>query len=147
MTVGRIYLYGDVLTEEGKAAGTITPGHLIQNGASGYVVHATAGGNAEKLFAEENSLNGDEITTTYASGDQMFFRACNSGDRVYALLADGQTAVAGSPLESAGDGTLQVHTSASGEPYAAPIVAYATAALDLSASAITAAARLVVRVA
>ena len=64
-----IVLKGDPLRQEAKAAGTITPGHLIQFNSSGnVVVHATAKGNAAAMFAIENALYGKEVGTDYSSG-------------------------------------------------------------------------------
>ncbi len=99
-------------TEEMLAGGTITPGDLIQVGSTGTaVVHPTAGGAAERLFATEDRLQGKGISDTYANGDRVTAALVQPGDVVYAWLADGQTVTPASYLTSNGAGKLKVATS------------------------------------
>ena len=103
-------------------------------------VHATAGGVAVPMFALENELAGKAISDAYAAGDLVPVWVVQRGEQVYALLADGENASIGSLLMSAGNGTLKVRTGTN------TIVAQALEALNLTASSVTAAARIVVMV-
>ena len=125
------------LPKEAAAAGTITPGMLIERISAGTVrAHAAAGQNAVPLFALEDDLQGNDIDDDYAALDNVLFRHFLPGDEVYTLLNDGETAVIGSFLESAGNGKLQVHTasSAGAVEYPKAIVATALEAVDMSGS-------------
>ena len=137
MAYNTIILKGDGTQVEALAGGAITPGHLLSRATAGtLVVHPNAGQNAEPLFAYEDELQGKPISTAYASGARVLARLMRLGDQVYALLANGETAVIGSFLESAGDGTLQVvPTDSAGEvKYPASVVAVALEAVDMSDS-------------
>lgn len=97
----------------------ITPGHLIEfitgsAATSGRVKkHATARGNQQRMFADVQDYIGQGLSTDYASGDEVNYVVAKSGDEVNALLKASENAGIGSLLESAGDGTLQVHTPSS----------------------------------
>jgi hypothetical protein len=122
---------------EKVAVAAITPGHLIElTSADEVQVHSTAGGSAERLFALEDSLQGNTITDAYAADDRVTYGAFNAGDQVYCLLANGENASIGSKLESNGNGELRVvDTDASvGEIGVASIVATALEAVDMSGS-------------
>lgn len=100
-------------------AGTVKPGHLLAISSGNVVIHATADGSAQKLFAVESptvdSASAANIDTLYASGDTAYTWQPMPGDVVYAILADAQTAVAGvSLLVSNGDGTLKIATLGAG---------------------------------
>jgi len=128
--------YSDII-EEYEAAGTITPGMLIALNSDGKVVaHANAGKFAEKIFALENELEGESISDTYASGDQVQCWVAGRGDQAYALLADGESVSIGDALESHGDGYLQasVAETASGITYPDSVVGVALEAVDMSGS-------------
>jgi len=113
---------------EADAASAITPGHLVELNSDGDVLsHSTPAGAAMKQFAIEGALQGNGITDAYAAEDPVRVWTPQPGDEVYALLADGETAVIGDFLESAGDGTLAVYS-------AGVIVAQATEAVDMSLS-------------
>jgi hypothetical protein len=108
-TPTRIHLLGDGRLEEAIAAAAITPGHLIKlDSAAKVLVHATAGGYAEKAFALEDALQGYTIATAYALNDRVTYILAKAGDVVYAWLAGNETAVIGSLLTSNADGTLKV---------------------------------------
>jgi len=129
MTPKRIHLAGYGRIEEGTAGGSITPGHLIQLNSSGnLVVHATAGGPAERAFAVEDALQGKEIGDAYSSGSRVTYVLAAPGDVVYAFLAAGQNASIGSFLAAGGGGNLRV---ASGTDVR---LAVALEALDLTSS-------------
>lgn len=97
--------------KEAVANAAITPGHLIERMTTGKMrAHATAGGNVVPvMFALEDSLQGNEITTAYTANNQMFFIVPLPGDEIYAILANGENVAIGDDLESAGDGTLRKH--------------------------------------
>ena len=135
--------YADII-EELQAGEAITPGHLIEQYATGLVKkHATSGGNALPMFALEDELQGNDIDDNYASGDKVQCWVAQRGECVYAVLADGQSVVEGGFLESNGDGTLKAHTaetwtSADAQEantvYSNPIVGIALEYKDLSGS-------------
>jgi hypothetical protein len=103
-----VLLKGDPLIKELEANAAITPGDLIERMSTGKCrVHATAGGNAAKLIALENELEGEEIGDAYASTDRVRFAAGRSGDEFNMRLAASENVAIGDFLESAGDGTLR----------------------------------------
>jgi len=103
--------YLDVI-DEFIAAARITPGHLLQITNLGkVVVHATAGGNVTPIIALEDELWGKTIDDAFVSGDPVQVWTAQRGEVAYMLLANGQNAAIGDYLESAGDGTLQVHVA------------------------------------
>lgn len=109
----RIHLLGSGREEEFKAAGAIKPGHLIKIDSSGEaVVHATAGGPAEKLFAIEDALQGKTIAHSYADDDKVFAVLAAPGDVIYSWVSGGENIVIGDLLTSNGDGTLKEATGA-----------------------------------
>ena len=141
-----ILLKGDPLRKEGKAGGTITPGHLIKNDstAGNVSVHATSGQTAAAMFAIENSLQGDEIGDNYSADDRVQYVHARPGDEIYAWLKDGENASAGDYLQSGGNGDLIVYaaSSAGAVEYPNSVVAQALEAVDLSASSVTAHGRI-----
>lgn len=137
----------DVPVRESTASGAITPGQLVeQNAATTYRRHANSAQDAATIFATEDDLQGKEITDNYATASKMFFKNFRRGDKVWALLANGQTAAVNALLESNGDGDLKVHTApvfdsdgtfpgaVGGSLYTHAIVARAVEAVDLSGS-------------
>jgi hypothetical protein len=137
MSLKTIVYKGSSCHDEALAGGTITPGHLLQRTATGtVVVHATAAGNAEKMFAIENELAGKDIDTNYASGDTTFFEIAHRAARANALVAAAAPAItAGDYLESAGNGTLrkQVVAAATTQAQRESVVAVALESVDNSA--------------
>lgn len=144
MTSNTIVLKGPWTRIEGTASAAITPGHLCEviSTASGlqfhnrWRKHATSGGNAEPIFAIEDDSWGKDVTYDYVAETQVQLMQCQPGAEVWALLADGQTAVIGSKLESNGDGQLRVVVADAsvGAVAGEAIVAVALEALDLSGS-------------
>jgi hypothetical protein len=123
--------------EEFTANAEILPGHLVELMSTGKIrAHATAGGNAVKMWAIENELEGEGVNDAYAASDQVQVRVMNAGDQVNALIADGENISIGDFLESNGDGTLQKWEEASGAAENPPesLVGVAMEALDLSDS-------------
>lgn len=146
----KIKKYSDHIEEFVADAG-ITPGHLVEIDSDGEVqVHATADGTVLPMFALEDELQGKGIDDAYIANDKVQVWIPWRGDVVYALLADGETAVKGSLLTSNGDGTLKVYVPAdSTDDIVAPqpIVGVAVTAVDLSgSSAVDPSARIEVRI-
>ena len=140
---------GDGTSYEKVANAVITPGNLIEVMSTDKVrKHASAGQNAERMFALEDDLQGNDITDDYAASDQVLLAVFKSGDRVNAILADGQNVVIGDELESNGSGELQKHTadSAGAVEYPDAIVGVADEAIDSSDSATTAVASRRIRI-
>jgi len=132
-----IILIGHGVRQEHKAVAAITPGHLVElTSADKVQKHGTAGGSAEKAFAVEDDLQGNDINDDYAVNAFVQYNIMRSGDRVYALLANGETAVIGSKLESNGDGTLRVVDAdvSAGDIGVGSIVGVAMEAVDMSDS-------------
>jgi hypothetical protein len=138
----KIKKYSDVI-EEFTAATAILPGDLVEQKPASATVrkHATAGGNAIPMFALEDELQGRDIDTHYAVGDQVQVWIAGRGDKVYANLADEQNIAIGDFLESDGDGKLQKHTvetwnsndaQQANTVYSFPVVAIALEAKNLS---------------
>lgn len=102
-----------LIEEKIASAAGITPGALLEeDGATKAKVHATAKKSFLPMFAIEDSLQGKEITDTYAKDDPMRVWYPFRGSMVYALLKQNHAAVAiGAYLTSAGDGTLQAQAS------------------------------------
>lgn len=134
-----IVLKGNGIQKEAVAGTVITPGHLLERSAANQVsVHSTAGGNAQRFFAKENEVIGQDIDDNYPIGDNVIFESCYPGMEISALLPAGAAAVAvGDPLESNGDGTLKLHTLPSDAAGTTikheSVVAYALEAVDNSA--------------
>jgi hypothetical protein len=95
--------------KEAKAGGAITPGHLLKRSAAEtVVVHSTAAGRAQPLFALENETLGKDIDTAYAQNERISFVYAEPGAEINAIVAAGAAAIAvGDFLCSAGDGTLK----------------------------------------
>jgi len=143
----KIKKYSDVV-EEFVANAAITPGHLIELMSTGKVrAHASVEGNALPMFALEDELQGNGIDDAYDALDPVQCWIPGRGDIVNAILKDNVTAVIGSELSSAGDGTLQVHVADdSDDPsYPEAIIGYAAEAIDTSNSAV-ATSRILVRI-
>jgi len=135
------------LRKESNAAAAITPGQLLERASATTVQrHSVSGGDAQKMFAMEDDLQGKEISQDYATGNVVMFAYCLPGTEINAILENDTAAVSvGDPLMSAGNGNLRKHTAAAsnsdgafdegGETvYSEPIVAWAMEALDLSDS-------------
>lgn len=133
-----IILKGDPVQEELKAAAAFTPGMLLELTSTARTAqkHATEGGSAYALFALEDENQGKEISDAYSTGNEALCGWFKTGDKVNALLANGETAVIGSKLESKGDGYLKVVASdvSVGDVIPHSIIAVARVALDMSGS-------------
>src|SRR6478752_1990972 len=105
---------------EGIAVGSIRPGMLINirdaNVTDGPLTvpgrnkdvgpHNVAGGPGT-MFAREMDLTGGTIDDLYEAGETVLAFTARAGDRVFALLAEGEVVAAGDLLESDGEGGLQ----------------------------------------
>lgn len=136
-----IQLKGVNPQEEAVANAAILPGHLVQVMSTGKIrSHAVAGGNAERLFAIEDELQGRGITTAYAIDARVQYVVAQRGSWINALIANGENVAVGDALESSGNGTLRKHvpqedTGATVLTLVADqIVGYAMEAVDMSGS-------------
>ena len=142
---------GQPFVEEAlSAAGSaIKPGYLIEEIAAGTVQeHSTAADNAQRLFALPNISAGKTIDDAYAAAERVRYGSFSRGQKVNALLAASATAVIiGSPLESAGDGTVRIQTTdaATDDTQRDSLIGYAIEAVDNSGGGSE--ARLQIRVA
>jgi len=144
MASKKILLLGEYIGKEGIANATITPGMLIERMSTGKLrAHATAGANAQKLFARENDLSGGTINTNYAADSRVLAMIPERGAEVYAILHDGENVAIGDALVSAGNGKLKKYVaevdlnhagSADFTVHTDQIVAYAMEAVNLSGS-------------
>lgn len=98
---------GYCIQREAAAGQVITPGALVEVAADGDVDFVLEGQEAAPAFAVENDLTGKGIDDDYAVGDQVRYKIFNQGERVYALIADGEDIDFGDRLTSNGDGTLK----------------------------------------
>jgi hypothetical protein len=122
----KVKKYADVI-EEYTAVGAITPGMLIEVTSAGKVQpHSSSAGSALAMFALEDELQGRGIDVDFSADEKVQCWLPGHGDMVYALLADGETAVIGNWLESNGDGKLKVGTTAP--------IGQAVEAVDMSGS-------------
>ena len=111
MAYNTVTVHSNQPSKEGTTSGAITPGMLINwtTTAGTYLAHGDAGGaNAAAMFAVEDDHQGNDLNDAYATATRFLFKHYLPGDKVNALLADGETAVVGSRLESNGDGYLRV---------------------------------------
>lgn len=132
-----ITLKGDPVQEEFVAAAAFTPGFLLEIASTGKVQkHSTGGGSAYPLFALEDENQGKEISDAYTTDNVALCGWFRKGDKVNALLANGENASIGSLLESNGDGYLRVVDAdvSVGDIAVHSVVAVARVALDMSGS-------------
>lgn len=130
-TYKTIRVWTSVDRKERLAALALTPGMLIKEASGKVTPHSAAGGTPELfLVAEEDELQGREITTAYSAGERVFYSAPLPGDKIMVLLADGESVAVDDNLESAGNGLFRKVTT--GTP-----LAKCLEAKDLSATANT----------
>ena len=109
MISNTVWLKGDGIVKEGNAGAAITPGHLvIYNSTLGFVVHATAEGDAFAMFALEADFVGRAPATAYATGERVQVLMPQRGAELNSLVpANAAAIVVGDLLVSNGDGTLK----------------------------------------
>ncbi len=137
MALRTISIDTDARDKEGLASGGITPGHLLErtSTANQVKVHATAGAFAQRHFAIEDEHQGKEIGDAYVTTQRTFFKTFQPGDRVFALIANGENIAIGDKLVSNGDGTLkEADADSSGTIFEQDIVGIALSACDMSDS-------------
>lgn len=120
------------IRDEKVAAGTITPGMLVERTSDDKVqAHSIAGGPANPLFAIEDAPQGKTKTDNYFVDDKVLLWKPVPGERVEAIADDDtNTSIAiGDFLESDGGGRLRklspVQSSAGIAEFAANVVAVA----------------------
>lgn len=93
---------------EGKTAGVVTPGMLlnIRNQAA-IVAHNEAGQECQVAIAVENDLVGKGILDNYANGEQIRYQILPDGAKFYGIIDENQNIAVGDLLSSSGDGTLK----------------------------------------
>jgi len=134
-----ILLKGRGIRKEAIAAGTITPGDLLNIDSTGKLVrHASAAAPAAPLFAVENDLAGKTIADNYSTNDYVQAEYLQSGFEVLANVAASASAIiVGDLLESDGTGGLRKMTAGNpaGSPpvFAGNALAQALEAVDNSA--------------
>lgn len=138
MAYKTIELVGDALHKERLAAAAgIYPGMLVEiNSSDKLQVHSTAGGTAMALFVLEDENQGKEIGDVYTIANVCLAAAFGTGNEVLARLANGETAVIGSKLESNGDGYLRVvdADASVGDIGVQSVIGVALEAVDMSGS-------------
>lgn len=96
---------------EAEAAGTITPGDLIEFQHQGKVQrHSGANLFGEQIVAIENSFEGKLVSNDYAAGEKVRFFRLQIGDKAALNLTTSQTIVVNDHLSSNGAGKLQKTT-------------------------------------
>jgi hypothetical protein len=105
---------------EKVAAEAITPGHLVELTSDDEVQkHSVEAGNVVPMFALEDGLIGNPITTDIVADETCMVWIPQRGDEVYAILTTSQTVVIGDLLSSKGDGTLKKHVPEASDYYEA----------------------------
>ena len=106
-TPSRIHLKGVGRHDEALASGVVRPGQLLRINVVGDVIpHNIVLGEAERLFAAEDALQGRGIETNYASGERVTIIIAAPGDEIYAWLRVGEYVRRGEFLGSDGAGHL-----------------------------------------
>lgn len=109
-----IRVWTSVEKKESVASGSITPGMAVERVQNSEVVRAMASAAVAMypfMIAEEDELQGKEITDAYTTGTKVYFMAPQRGDLVMALVADGQFITLNDLLESAGSGLFRKYVA------------------------------------
>lgn len=102
-----ILLNGEAREESGILTVAAMPGMLMERVAGGWRPHTVAGGAAQFAFVREQHENdGHGVDDEIPANDEGTILFPTVGARINALTAD--SIELGDPLESAGDGTLQL---------------------------------------
>ncbi len=104
-----ILLKGRGVRLERVAAGTITPGMLVEvTTADKLQAQSTASVKALLAVAVENDLEGKEISDNYVADDYVQSEILRPGDEFYGFIVASGTAVSiGNMMEAAGDGSFK----------------------------------------
>jgi hypothetical protein len=120
--------------EELVAAGTISPGMLLEVLAAGTIqAHSLEGGRSERLVAIEDVFQGKGVDTNYSAADQVFVAVVEPGSVWNLLMAAGEDGAPGAAVISAGDGTVKCVDNASSAGLIAQVIGY----IDESEAAFT----------
>ena len=134
-TENQVHLLGQFNREEQRAADTITPAMLVELDTNGEVVpHSTAGGYAERIFAEIDALQGNTLSDDYSDDDLVALNVEFPGSETQAWIAAGEDIDIGDMLISAGDGTLIENGSEGSGVTVRQIIAVAREVQDLTGS-------------
>jgi len=121
--------------QEFTANAALSPGHLVEVLSTGKIQkHAVAGGLGEKMFAQEDALQGKTIDDAYVADDKVFIVFPLQGDEINALIQAGQNLTVGTKLVSAGDGTLIDIDEAATAVTDLSVLAVCIEAIDLTAT-------------
>ncbi len=102
-----------IRNEAAADAAGILPGHLLIETSTGVAVNATADDvPVRALFADINIGDAGDISTAYASGENVHYISASKGAVVNAILADGQTIAVGAEIASAGSGEVKAPAAA-----------------------------------
>jgi hypothetical protein len=95
--------------DEGRATEQMMPGQLVKVDENLKLkLHDVAGGPAVPAFAKEDAYQGRTIDHVINVNDVVFYHMAAAGDEIYTFLDEGETAVPGDLLESAGNGNFVV---------------------------------------
>ena len=112
MAYRRIHIKGPYEYEEYECAEAITPGMLVMLDEDGKAAkHNEQGGRGEAMFAMEDVLQGNPVSTAYSASNQGCFMLPGKGCCVAALIASGEVGDEGMEVVSAGNGLLQMRGS------------------------------------
>lgn len=131
-----IHSKGDYRLEEFDAGEAgIYPGMLIELNSDGDVIkHDEEGGRGIAMFAAEDALQGNTVSTVYTNGARVTCCLPAKGSEVNALIEDGQDISIGEHLISAGNGKLKAIDDLESGETASQVIAVAAEACDLTGS-------------
>ena len=131
-----VIIKGTGMRYEALAAAAVDPGKLLELDSAGKVKHhATAGGRAERAFAVEDDVQGNDKSDQYASGALVQYEIVGPGTIVNARIYNGENIAIGDKLVSQGDGTLKEHDAySSATTVEEDVIAVAVEACDMSGS-------------
>lgn len=112
------------IRDEKIAAGTITPGMLVERTSADKVqAHSVAGGFAAPLFAIEDENQGKDIDDDYAATALVKLWRPVPGEQVYACVDDetGSDIAIGDAVESDGEGRVRKATDNSAQGSTFPV--------------------------
>jgi len=135
MAYNRIHNKGTYnMRDELIAAGTITPGMLLEVTSAGKVqAHSTEGGRAERIVALEDALQGSTVDDDYSADDPVQIEVVAPGSVMNMLISAGEALNPGDEVFSYGDGTLAGENSIN----SAGVIEQAIGRIDASETAFT----------
>jgi hypothetical protein len=110
MAYFKIHNRGGWRHDEATAAGTITPGMLLEVTYEGKVqAHSTEGGRCERLVAQEDALQGHGVDTNYdtVTNTIVSIAIMEPGSVFNLLMKSGEDGAPGAEVISAGNGTVK----------------------------------------